>query len=1623
MRRRVLLAAAVVTGWIAALGPVAAQVEAPLPYGTHFIMLIDDSGDMAKYRNRIVADAPSILFGDKRPHGGAEARRFPVFDPTRDVLSVAVYGITETNVRDARCNRDGDPPNPNSFLPEDLFVWIDVREPKTAAMLSQKLAARIGEAVRGPRPDCRLRHDGSPISTASILALTTGKDRVPADSRFSRVVLVNVTNLVSNTNPSAEIAQFARKQGTQNHEQALNLARLVQTNFYLNSPPDWIVTPDERGGLTAGFSDVSDRFHVVFTEAKAVESDPAGLIDVPLRLVLDRVATSPNDVVVVTDDGRTPELVVRGGSRFKAERVSVNGKQISSCRDGCRRQLLDLIDIGEADFKGGSPPSKPPASVRLAAEFRYDTPVYRNLMFPVDERRIEIATKPVLTVQRETVLPWFALPILDGMWEEWFREITLDNRNLAALWREGDGRLTQEDAVKRILQERARIRDQGLAYGGPAGVLFLLFSGSGAWSLYARRRFRPRLTWQSAGTVSIGFDAPGEAPILLGTVEVWNVAPRRPGGHAEEPHRDAAVRAAGWELPGGLVLDGAGGPVIGFAAADATGRLEPEIRQTISHGMVIALFIDPRTILDLEVPAVTGPVDVPVTGMVQLSWSRMQSDRVGTGGLSLEIALTLRLVPESPREPQVGFEPPAMTPEFRGHREGEPPQACLLGSFHFVSNARRRFALPFQDRFTLRVERPEGPLPDDTATLDNSDVTVAAAAAETRRAMLWCDGTHVSNPPASDETYRFMLSGRCAPGSAAGPHLARLRRDSTRCDATLVIVDGAQRIEIAWDRPSDQPFWRRQIGDGGYTPLVPLPGDVLELSGRDVRFDDRRNVVILFDLEIGNSGIDGNGTVDAAIDSRLSGEAVIVSGLGIRSSERPVLQFVNGQPALAAPKVREGQPAERRAIVLDTKPIRSIEGGVLDMGLVSASVTVALEIVDDLGRKTERTLSIVVPLRLELQPSPNWLCIDFGTSAISVAHGRGDQVNVLQLQHIRQGSGDASPSNPCLADFDRANVERNSRSLLPSFILCDADRRRDPVPDRQLRPGFPRFGPASLKPGDPSFISLPAPMESLRSSPGRVIYSLKSWVGLAVPRVPLKDKVSFLRDGHETMERDLPLDELVQSGFAALAEAYILPDEVRPGQIVITHPNTFTALHQGRLHRNAFAALAKRFDIPRRDRIRLLSESDAVAYHYCLQRRSRGDRPTGREHILVYDLGAGTLDLSVIAIDWADDRIAYPQRWRTLFRLGVPVAGNHLDGVLARLVDTSIRDLLSADSSMFEYRFPLVAKAPVRNREAEHTSASHSLWLAVREAKQGGSGGRGWNGTEPLRIAVAAPTLPDPWPLMLRQDSIEARQNVRDRLSGEQPMDRISLSYQVGSGAGESDRIELVLPAGSVHDYGPLREYVRFVTGDVIREALDGSGLAPDKVDTVLISGRGALWPGLADAVRRHFPATTSIPDLNDAESGTSMKEAVVRGAIAWQGMRAPAEPPPPPRLAVMLMPHKDIVNLEQGKTVSIDLGDNQYFRLVQVALKAPRPREDLATLRQHFYIDLASSEYRVDTYWAEDRTLVVTTDETSDGALIIRIGNRTRSYFELRADGEAASDAVRPPWPIGDAVLPPIKE
>jgi hypothetical protein len=546
-----------------------------------------------------------------------------------------------------------------------------------------------------------------------------------------------------------------------------------------------------------------------------------------------------------------------------------------------------------------------------------------------------------------------------------------------------------------------------------------------------------------------------------------------------------------------------------------------------------------------------------------------------------------------------------------------------------------------------------------------------------------------------------------------------------------------------------------------------------------------------------------------------------------------------------------------------------------------------------------------------------------------------------------------------------------------------------------------------MTPGEPDFIGLPAVTHELSEYPGRIIYSLKSWLGKASREIPIQ-----VKENGKEVQKLLPLEKMVESGFAALAEGYLFGPDYRADQIVITHPNTFTPRHRDLLHRIVHTALGKpkRFGIPLPERVRLMSESDAVAYHYCAE-QMRGQPRAGSERLLVYDFGAGTLDLSLIEVVWKQDAPRFPLQWKVEKRLGVPVAGNYIDEILARLIHRFLSDAEIVESKGFKYRLPVVGWSLDKEKPEEHRRAVIRLWNWIREAKHGWSSacrdmldnGGSLADCPPFKVKVGVG----------RETEVVSFAPGQEP-EVEEPADEPGLFVE---GMAE---IYLSIPARLIEDDERMSEFMSFVTEEVIDEVLGSVGLPAEDVDTVIVSGRGARYPQLREKVWGRFP-NAETPDLLTSDT---MKSAVVLGAIARQGLSrvftdASDDAALASQLGVLINYNDDLV-LEEDWDKPIDLTASPTFRLVQVNLKDPRPREDKESLRKHFYIDLTDREFVRDDILGDDKQLYVR-KEVRGGELAIYLEgedgqNRTPVFMEV----QSAKTVTTPPWPIGHVLLHP---
>jgi hypothetical protein len=209
---------------------------------------------------------------------------------------------------------------------------------------------------------------------------------------------------------------------------------------------------------------------------------------------------------------------------------------------------------------------------------------------------------------------------------------------------------------------------------------------------------------------------------------------------------------------------------------------------------------------------------------------------------------------------------------------------------------------------------------------------------------------------------------------------------------------------------------------------------------------------------------------------------------------------------------------------------------------------------------------------------------------------------------------------------------------------------------------------------------------------------------------------------------------------------------------------------------------------------------------------------------------------------------------------------------------------------------------------------------------------------------------------------------------------------------------------------------MNFITEDVINEALTKAGLGSDDITRVIVSGRGALWPGLAKRVADRMRRAQMWP----LSSADETKAAVAIGAIARQDFtdRYDVEPTEAAqgRLAIVYGRANGVgYKFEEQWDQPIEI-PSATFRLVQVNLTKPDPVRDLApgSLRRHFYIGIGRHEYQRRDF---SRIIRLKKDEAG-GVLITDEMERERRVGAY----EAVPDA-RASWPVGHPLLSPNED
>lgn len=346
-------------------------------------------------------------------------------------------------------------------------------------------------------------------------------------------------------------------------------------------------------------------------------------------------------------------------------------------------------------------------------------------------------------------------------------------------------------------------------------------------------------------------------------------------------------------------------------------------------------------------------------------------------------------------------------------------------------------------------------------------------------------------------------------------------------------------------------------------------------------------------------------------------------------------------------------------------------------------MTVRIEIefkyaLDRLGNgnfDTEIPFSASLIYKVFQDPQREWLGIDFGTSAIVAKYS--DDEGVIDLHNLKEelykSENHKSDSYEIKTKFLSSNVifrksdgsiERYYPALQDWEMPNDSEENDAEVTSDNKRPN----------PYHSAAICL-SPTSSLEQAFNEgILPCLKLMVGYEqLPMLSILDGQEYSYNGEtvvfgQQMENPLAkVENIFREVYSQLLRFFVLPglDGKPIENVVLTVPNTYTSSHLQILEdciKNSSIGVDVR-------NIRFISESDSVACYYQSNWTSlnKGRTSIEDENILVYDMGAGTLDISLINRHVVKDVTTIT----VLGKIGVGRAGNYLDTLLADVLSAS----------------------------------------------------------------------------------------------------------------------------------------------------------------------------------------------------------------------------------------------------------------------------------------------------------------------------------------------------------------
>lgn len=313
-----------------------------------------------------------------------------------------------------------------------------------------------------------------------------------------------------------------------------------------------------------------------------------------------------------------------------------------------------------------------------------------------------------------------------------------------------------------------------------------------------------------------------------------------------------------------------------------------------------------------------------------------------------------------------------------------------------------------------------------------------------------------------------------------------------------------------------------------------------------------------------------------------------------------------------------------------------------------------------------KNYSMTIHWNLQLEPYPEWLCVDYGSSAIVCKYDK--KVIDLKKQKDFVYSDERNGYDKFTEDTFESGTKFLSSDIL--FHQLNPNQTNTSLCIEQL----------NTEPYNTLAVCLSPTSSLVVNEVQRQLPCLKILVGNEnLPTNAFYDQFPYLRNDEKTGKtgyvkvKDAKVaneknclanvTNIFEEAYNELFKYFVSPvtgDKRKLNKVVLTYPNTYTPTHLGILRDIA----NKTFPYLREGYLKFVSESDAVAAYYLANwsKFNKGGNIKEKETVLVYDMGAGTLDITILDKCTTNTNTI---KVEVRGKIGTGKAGNYLDYTIA----------------------------------------------------------------------------------------------------------------------------------------------------------------------------------------------------------------------------------------------------------------------------------------------------------------------------------------------------------------------